>query len=74
MSGAFGNPGLAGQNKIADGKRLDDEDGAEVSPLIVEAVGKALHAHFQAIADMPIPDRFMVLLAELEAREGGHDF
>ena len=41
----------------------------EVSPLVIEAVGRALHAHFQAIADMPLPDRLLVLLAELEARE-----
>jgi hypothetical protein len=49
---------------------LDEEDnGPEVSPLIVDAVGRALQSHFQAIADMPLPDRFLVLLAELEARE-----
>ena len=48
----------------------DDEDGdVEVSPLVVDAVGKALHAHFQSLADMPLPDRFLVQLAELEARE-----
>ena len=47
----------------------DDDDAAEVSPLVVDAVGKALQAHFQAIAEMPLPDRLLVLLAELEARE-----
>jgi len=47
----------------------DDDDVAEVSPLVVDAVGKALQAHFQAIAEMPLPDRLLVLLAELEARE-----
>jgi hypothetical protein len=46
-----------------------DEDSLEVSPLVIEAVGKALRSHFQAIAEMPLPDRFLVLLAELEARE-----
>jgi len=39
----------------------------------VDAVGKALHAHFQAIANMPLPDRLLVLLAELEARERRQD-
>jgi hypothetical protein len=49
---------------------LDEEDnGPEVSPLVVDAVGRALQSHFQAIAEMPLPDRFLVLLAELEARE-----
>jgi hypothetical protein len=48
----------------------EDEDIAtDVSPLVVDAIGKALQAHFQAIADMPLPDRLLVLLAELEARE-----
>jgi len=48
---------------------LAEELGDEVSPLVVEAVGAALQAHFQSIADMPLPDRLLVLLAELEARE-----
>jgi hypothetical protein len=48
---------------------LDDELGEEVSPLVVDAVGHALQAHFRAIAEMPLPDRLLVLLAELEARE-----
>ncbi len=46
-----------------------DELGEEVSPLVVEAVGAALQAHFRSIAAMPLPDRLLVLLAELEARE-----
>ena len=50
-----------------------DEDVGEVSPLVVDAIGRALQAHFQAIAEMPLPDRFLVLLAELEARERNHD-
>ena len=35
----------------------------------VDAIGSALKQHFQAIAEMPLPDRLLVLLAELEARE-----
>ncbi len=69
MSGAFGNPGAAGENKAGERDMRTEDEGAEVSPLIVDAVGKALRAHFQAIADMPLPDRFLVLLAEMEARE-----
>ena len=67
MSGAFKGSG-PGSPPPSD---WDDEDdsGAEVSPLVVDAVGKALHAHFQSIADLPLPDRLLVLLAELEARE-----
>ena len=56
-------------NQPTDESILDDELGEPVSPLVVEAVGHALQAHFRAIADMPLPDRLLVLLAELEARE-----
>ena len=67
MSGALKGSGAGSSPSQSE---WDDEDaGAEVSPLVVEAVGKALHAHFQAIAEMPLPDRLLVLLAELEARE-----
>lgn len=64
MSGAVRGPG-AGSTPAED----DEEVGAEVSPLVVDAVGRALQRHFQAIAEMPLPDRLLVLLAELEARE-----
>ena len=47
----------------------DCEKGPEVSPLVVEAIGKALQSHYRAIAELPLPDRLLVLLAELEARE-----
>ena len=67
MSGALKGSGAGSSPSQTE---FDDEDeGAEVSPLVVDAVGKALQAHFQAIAEMPLPDRLLVLLAELEARE-----
>ena len=71
MSGALKGSGVSDMSKNPE---WEDEDGdAEVSPLVVEAVGKALHAHFQSIAEMPLPDRLLVLLAELEARERRQD-
>lgn len=54
------------------GKDFHDDDrgpGPAVSPIVVDAISKALQSHFQAIAELPLPDRFLVLLAELEARE-----
>jgi hypothetical protein len=72
MSGALKGPG-AGSSPSQTEWEDEQENGAEVSPLVVEAVGKALHAHFQAIAEMPLPDRLLVLLAELEARERRQD-
>lgn len=65
MSGAFRGPGAGSTPREDD----EEEGGAEVSPLVVDAVGRALQRHFQAIAEMPLPDRLLVLLAELEARE-----
>ena len=53
------------------GGDLDEDEGemTEVSPIVVEAISKALQSHFRAIVELPLPDRFLVLLAELEARE-----
>jgi DNA mismatch repair protein MutH len=65
MSGALSGPGAGSRPDEDD----EDELGAEVSPLVVDAIGRALQRHFQAIADMPLPDRMLVLLAELEASE-----
>ncbi len=36
---------------------------------IQDAIGRTLIAHFDDIAKAPIPDRFLALLAELEAKE-----
>jgi len=37
--------------------------------LISDAIGKALQAHYRSLADAPLPDRFLILLAELEAKD-----
>lgn len=36
---------------------------------IQEALGRSLRAHYDDIVRAPIPDKFLVLLAELEAKE-----
>ncbi|WP_181313836.1 NepR family anti-sigma factor [Phreatobacter cathodiphilus] len=36
---------------------------------IQEAIGKSLKAHYDDLIKAPVPDRFLVLLAELEAKE-----
>jgi hypothetical protein len=68
MSGAFRGSG-AGSTPSGEDFGDEQDGAAEVSPLVVDAVGRALQRHFQAIADMPLPDRLLVLLAELESRE-----
>lgn len=35
-----------------------------------QALGRALKAHYEDLASAPLPDRLLVLLAELEAKEG----
>jgi Anti-sigma factor NepR len=46
-----------------------DELHAELDPKVQAALGQALQAHFDDLASAPVPDRFLVLLAELEAKE-----
>ncbi len=48
--------------------RRDDGD-VEMDPKIQEILGRALKAHYDDLVGAPIPDRFLVLLAELEAKE-----
>lgn len=50
-----------------------EEDAVEMSPAVLDALGNALRAHYRAIAEVPLPDRIMSLLAELEAKELGND-
>jgi hypothetical protein len=45
-------------------------DGAvAVDQRALKAIGDALRAHYNAIAMEPLPARFLVMLAELEAKE-----
>lgn len=52
----------------------DDGTGMapELDPKIQDALGRALKAHYDDLVSAPIPDRLLVLLAELEAKEQGH--
>lgn len=37
--------------------------------VINDAIGQALRAHYRTLAEAPLPDRFLILLAELEAKD-----
>lgn len=39
---------------------------------IQDAIGRSLRAHYDDLVKAPVPDRFLVLLAELEAMEQRH--
>lgn len=66
------DPNLPASGIAADDRESIDDPSPEVNPVVVDAIGKALKAHYRAIAEIPLPDRFLVLLAELEAKEGRH--
>jgi hypothetical protein len=39
-----------------------------LDPRIQESIGKALQAHYDDVARMPLPNSILVLMAELEAK------
>ena len=52
----------------------DDGSGAGVvlDARIQDAIGRSLKAHYDDLVSAPIPDKFLMLLAELEAKEQQH--
>ncbi|POR50305.1 hypothetical protein CYD53_10912 [Bosea psychrotolerans] len=48
-----------------------DNDEAELilDPRVQESIGRSLKAHYDDIVNAPVPDKFLVLLAQLEAQE-----
>ncbi len=56
-----------------DREREDDGKDIVLDPRIQDAIGKSLKAHYDDLISAPIPDRLLVLLAELEAKERRND-
>jgi len=47
-----------------------DHDGeVTLDPKVQESIGRSLRAHYDDIVNAPVPDKFLVLLAQLEATE-----
>jgi len=46
----------------------DDADFI-LDPKVQESIGRSLKAHYDDIVNAPVPDKFLVLLAQLEAQE-----
>jgi hypothetical protein len=40
-----------------------------LDPKVQESIGRSLRAHYDDLINAPVPDRFLVLLAQLEATE-----
>ena len=60
------NPGKPDMNRlvtdaVADGPHMDERTKA--------LLGRALQSHYDDLVSAPVPDRFLVLLAQLEAKE-----
>jgi hypothetical protein len=53
-----------GQPPKASGKTAPQLDAR-----IQDAIGRSLQAHYDDLLKEPVPDRFLALLAELEAKE-----
>jgi hypothetical protein len=48
---------------------VDAEFDALLDPKVQESIGRSLKAHYDDLINAPIPDKFLVLLAQLEATE-----
>lgn len=44
-------------------------EGPALDPQIHEFVARSLQAHYESIVQAPVPDRFLMLLAQLEDQE-----
>ncbi len=60
--------------EVGDVRKIDDEpvDGVEIAflePHIQEQLGRVLRSFCDDLIHQPIPDKFVVLLAQLEAKQ-----
>ncbi|WP_152016160.1 MULTISPECIES: NepR family anti-sigma factor [unclassified Bosea (in: a-proteobacteria)] len=59
--------------------RAEPDDEMVLDPRVQESIGRSLKAHYDDLINAPVPDRFLVLLAQLEdterrlKAEGGSD-
>ena len=52
---------------MTNASETETPDTAPTDPKAVEAIGRALEAHYAELVRAPLPDKFMELLAKLEA-------
>jgi hypothetical protein len=48
-------------------------DGVQPDAQVNDAIGMALNSHYRELTEAPLPYRFLVLLAELEAKDARHE-
>jgi hypothetical protein len=49
--------------------RAEIDEEVVLDPRVQESIGRSLKAHYEDLVTAPIPDRFLALLAQLEATE-----
>ena len=49
--------------------RLDNELTPELDPVVQDAIGRAMRAHYQSLVDLPLPHSMLEILAKIEARD-----
>lgn len=54
---------------MADPGGDNDDFDLVLDPKVQESIGRSLKAHYDDIVNAPVPDKFLVLLAQLEATE-----
>ncbi len=53
----------------SDAVETDTPGGAVLDPKVLEAIGRALKAHYDDLLHAPLPENFLELLDRLEAAE-----
>lgn len=48
---------------------VESDEDVVLDPRVQESIGRSLKAHYEDLVTAPIPDRFLALLAQLEATE-----
>ena len=59
----------AGRNPSAKVGVSRDPANGQLDPIVNDTIGRRLQAHYKALAEEPLPDRILVLLAQLRAKE-----
>ncbi|WP_244548413.1 NepR family anti-sigma factor [Bosea vaviloviae] len=59
----------ASASMTESGGGSNDEVELILDPRVQESIGRSLKAHYDDIVNAPVPDKFLVLLAQLEAQE-----
>lgn len=55
------------------GARASRREPAQLDSMVNDAIGTALNSHYRELTEAPLPYRFLVLLAELEAKDARHE-